>query len=117
MDNNPVPVFAACARGCITPPHPLLLPPPRWPLHWQGGATRPKGHVARISIEAAVRAGDTGLVKNGAAFLTIRNTGPADRLLGAESGVARTELHTHLMQDGVMRMRQVEAIEVPSGRR
>ena len=75
-----------------------------------------EGMSHHISIEQPFARATPGLVKNGAAFLTIRNTGPADRLLSAESGVAkRTELHTHLMQDGVMRMRRVEAIDVPSG--
>jgi periplasmic copper chaperone A len=54
---------------------------------------------------------------NGAAYLTVTNNGAADRILGAQSPVAsRVELHTHGMDDaGVMRMRQVEAVDLPAG--
>lgn len=52
----------------------------------------------------------------GAAWLTIRNAGGEDRLVGAESPAAeRVELHTHIHEDGVMAMRKVEAIDVPAG--
>ena len=37
----------------------------------------------------------------------------ADRLIAASSPLTgRVELHTHLMEDGVMKMRQIEAIDV-----
>lgn len=54
---------------------------------------------------------------NGAVYLTIANKGPAaDRLVQAQAGVsARTELHTHLNDGGVMRMRPVTAIDIPAG--
>ena len=52
----------------------------------------------------------------GAAWLTIRNSGGADRLLGAESPAAeRIEIHTHIHERGVMKMRRVEAIDIPAG--
>lgn len=52
----------------------------------------------------------------GAAFLTIDNAGSTpDRLIGASSPVSRTtELHTHIRDGELMRMRQVEAIDVPA---
>jgi copper(I)-binding protein len=52
----------------------------------------------------------------GAAYLTVRNQGDADdRLIGISTDVAeRAELHSSVMQDGVMRMRPVEAVEVPA---
>ncbi len=55
--------------------------------------------------------------RNGAAYVRLVNGGPAvDRLLAASSPVAsRAELHTHLNEDGVMKMRQVAAIELPPG--
>lgn len=55
--------------------------------------------------------------RQGAGFLVIRNTGPAmDRLLDASSPVAeRMELHTHIRDGEVMRMRPVPHIEVPAG--
>lgn len=56
------------------------------------------------------------MAKVGAAFLTIRSLGAADRLVAYETPACnRPELHTHIENDGVMQMRQVEAIEVPAG--
>jgi hypothetical protein len=54
---------------------------------------------------------------NGAAYLTVTNDGPADRIVAAATPVAeRVELHTHEVDNaGVMRMRQLEAIELPAG--
>lgn len=52
----------------------------------------------------------------GAAFLTIRSLGEADRLVGYTSPACnRPELHTHINDNGVMQMRQVDAIELPAG--
>lgn len=52
----------------------------------------------------------------GAAWLTIRNSGAADRLVGAESPAAvRVELHRHIHRDGIMSMRRMEAIDIPAG--
>ncbi len=53
----------------------------------------------------------------GAAYLTVTNSGKeADRLVAASSPAAKTtELHTHIHDNGVMRMRPVEAIDVPAG--
>lgn len=53
----------------------------------------------------------------GAAYLTIRNTGSSeDRLIGAKAHVSnRADLHTHIITDGVARMRPVEAVPVPGG--
>jgi len=51
-----------------------------------------------------------------AGYMTLANRGGADRLVGASSPAAdRIELHTHSMDDGVMRMRQVEAVDLPAG--
>ncbi len=53
----------------------------------------------------------------GAGFLTIRNGGDQpDRLLSAASPIARSvELHSHVREGDVMRMRPVEGIPVPPG--
>jgi periplasmic copper chaperone A len=52
----------------------------------------------------------------GGGFLTVRNPGDTpDRLVGASSDVAeKVELHTHMNENGVMKMRPVPAIEVPA---
>lgn len=58
-------------------------------------------------------------VSNGAAFLTIKNNGSMDDILvAAKSDVSNVvELHTHIMDDGVMRMRRVEGgIKLPAGK-
>jgi len=53
----------------------------------------------------------------GGAFLTVKNGGTApDRLLGASTSVAdHVEMHTMKLEGDVMRMREVEAIDVPAG--
>jgi copper(I)-binding protein len=53
----------------------------------------------------------------GAGFLSISNRGAAaDRLLSATTPAARAvELHTMLRDGDVMRMRAVEAVEIPPG--
>ena len=53
----------------------------------------------------------------GAAFMVLKNTGSEDdRLISASSDIAaRVELHTHINQDGVMKMRQVQQIELAAG--
>ncbi|WP_439594474.1 copper chaperone PCu(A)C [Falsiroseomonas sp.] len=56
-----------------------------------------------------------GAGRTGAGYLTLRNGGAADRLVAARAAIAtRVELHTHVHEGGVMRMRPVEAIEVPA---
>lgn len=52
-----------------------------------------------------------------AAFMVIRNTGPGEvRIIKASNPASRfTELHTHLNEGGVMKMRQVKDIPVPPG--
>jgi len=51
------------------------------------------------------------------AFMTLVNTTDSDRAaVSASSDVAETvELHTHIKDGGVMRMRQVEKIDIPAG--
>ena len=79
------------------------------------------------AAQQEVRAGDLAIAQGwsraagaggtGAGYLTIANRGTAaDRLLAASSPAARgMELHTHLREGDVMRMRPVSAIEIPAG--
>ncbi len=55
----------------------------------------------------------------GAGYVALNNTGGDDeRLLSASAEVAESvELHTHIMEDNVMRMREVASIEIPAGGR
>lgn len=52
-----------------------------------------------------------------AGYFTATNSGDtAQSLVSAQSDVAaNVELHTHTMNDGVMSMRKVDAVEVPAG--
>jgi periplasmic copper chaperone A len=53
----------------------------------------------------------------GGGFLKLENKGDADRLLSASAGVSGSvELHSMSMEGDVMRMRQVDAIELPAGK-
>lgn len=55
--------------------------------------------------------------KNSAAFMVIKNTDKKEiKLLSAGSEIAdRVELHQHVMEDGLMKMRQVKEIMIPGG--
>lgn len=52
----------------------------------------------------------------GGAYLTVVNSGAApDRLVSASSPVAgKVELHTHIKDGDIMRMREIPAIDVPA---
>jgi copper(I)-binding protein len=54
---------------------------------------------------------------NSAVFMVLRNAGAEDRaVVSAASPVSDVvELHTHRMEDGMMKMRQVEQITLPAG--
>lgn len=69
-----------------------------------------------IKVENARSYEAPPVVKNGAAFVTLKNTGNQDdALIAAKSDIAqKVELHTHLHEDGIMRMRKVERIKVPA---
>ncbi|MBI4966539.1 MAG: copper chaperone PCu(A)C [Rhodospirillales bacterium] len=72
------------------------------------------GHV-RIS-KAWARA-SAGQATTGAAFLTLDNDGPPDRLIRVEAKLSKSvELHNHVRDGEVMRMRRVDAIELPNGK-
>jgi len=53
----------------------------------------------------------------GAAYFNLHNQGSeADRLIGASTPRAEhSELHTHVHQDGLMKMTQIPAVELPAG--
>ncbi len=70
-----------------------------------------------IAVENAWSRATAGGAKAGAAFFVVENRGSNDdTLLGADAEVADSvELHTHINDSGVMRMRPVERILVPAG--
>ncbi len=55
-------------------------------------------------------------LNNSAAFMTLMNKGNDTAIVAARSAVAGVvELHTHREENGVMRMRQVDRIDLPAG--
>lgn len=81
--------------------------------------TAASGAAETMAVEQAwARATPPGAT-NGAAFMTLVNAGAKENaLVGAESDAAGTvELHTHIVEEGVARMRQVPEITVPAGGR
>jgi len=73
---------------------------------------------AQIKIEQPWTRATAPSAPNGAAFMTLVNpsSAPAERLIAAESSVARVvELHSHVMDGSVMRMRKVDGIDVKAG--
>lgn len=54
--------------------------------------------------------------RSGAAFMTITNDSATDcKLTGVTTGVTdRAEMHTHTDENGVMKMGQVDAIDIPA---
>lgn len=70
-----------------------------------------------IMVEQPWARATAGPAKAGAAYMTLINMGKeADRLVDVQSGLAaRTEIHTHLMESGIMKMRRVDGVEVAPG--
>ncbi|MYB39977.1 copper chaperone PCu(A)C [Candidatus Saccharibacteria bacterium] len=84
-------------------------------LAWPLAFAAPASAAGPLTVEDA-RARILLPSRPGAAWLTIRNAGGEDRLVGAESPAAeRVELHTHIHEGGVTMMRKVEAIDLPAG--
>ncbi len=73
--------------------------------------------VGAIEVEHPWARATVASVPNGGAFMELNNTGKeADRLVSAASPAAeRVELHTHIDDGGVMKMRQVPAVELAPG--
>lgn len=69
-----------------------------------------------LEINNAWARATPGKAETGAAYLTLESATP-DRLTGVSTPVAgKAELHETTMQDGVMKMRSLAAIELPPGR-
>ena len=84
------------------------------------GAVAASAHdykLGAITIDHPWAKASIGQAKAGAAYLVLVNDGDAaDRLVAVKADVSElVELHTHTMEDGVMRMRAVPAIDVPAG--
>ncbi|TCK02546.1 copper chaperone PCu(A)C [Marinobacterium mangrovicola] len=73
--------------------------------------------AADVSIDGAYARAIPPGQPNSAAFMQITNNGTAAvTLTGAKTSVASVaELHNHIQDEGVMRMRRVDGIELPAG--
>ena len=69
-----------------------------------------------LTIHSPWARATSAVAKTGAAFVTIQNSGSqADRLIAVSAGVAKkVRLHESLMEDGVMKMRPADAVEIPA---
>lgn len=76
------------------------------------------GAAGALSIESAWARASIGGSKVSAVYLVVANRGEAAaRLLRAETGRAgRTMIHRSVVEDGVMKMRHVDAVEVLPGK-
>lgn len=88
--------------------------PPKLPVAEKAPAAKPTG----LKVVTAWARATPGGAKVGAAFLEIQGAPDGDdKLLGASSPIAgAVELHDHIKDGGIMRMRRVEAIPVPAGK-
>ncbi len=92
-------VFAAIVAACSS-------------VHaWAAGAAD-----ALVVVEPYTRAVPPGQ-PNSAVFMQITNGADADHILvsAASPAAQAVELHTHRLEDGMMKMRRVEQIELPAG--
>ncbi len=73
--------------------------------------------IGDITVSKAWSRASTGAKRPGGSFVTITNAGStADRLIAADTPAAgKSELHNHIMEDGMMKMRHVMAVDVPAG--
>ena len=72
--------------------------------------------AADIKVDDAWARPTLGQARTGAAYLTLSTTGTPDRLVAVSSPAAgKAELHTMTMNNNVMQMRPVDAIQVTPG--
>lgn len=85
-------------------------------LSWNG-ASAADATLGEITVKAPWARASAGMARAGAAFMTIDNArAEADRLVSASADVSKSvELHTHVKDGDVMRMRPVDAVDVPAG--
>ncbi len=94
--------------------------------HAQDPKTLPKSPVAEkapakptgLKVVTAWARATPGGAKVGAAFLEIQGAPDGDdKLLAASTPIASVvELHDHIKDGGIMRMRRIEAIPIPAGK-
>ncbi len=75
--------------------------------------------AGNLKVEQSFAPASIGAAKSSATyFVIINDTSTDDKLVSASTKAARkAELHNHFMENGVMKMRKVEALDVPAGSR
>ena len=98
--------FVACAVGLLLAAAPLA----------QSWAQTAPATTGAVKITNAWARATPGGAQTGAAYLTIE-TAAADRLTGVDTPIAaKAELHQMILEDGVMKMRPLAAIDLPAGK-
>lgn len=73
-------------------------------------------NAADLTVSQAFSRATPGTAAPGVAYFTIHGGDVADRLIGVSSPRANeVQMHTMTMQGDMMRMRQVDGIDVPAG--
>lgn len=67
-----------------------------------------------ISVDAAWARATVAAQMSSVAYFTIHNAGGADRLLSVTSPSANASMHSTTMDNGVMRMRPLQTLDVPA---
>ena len=74
--------------------------------------------AAEVEVEAAWARASAGPARAGAVYVALVNRGAAAALVGVETPAAeRAELHTHVMDGDMARMRRLEEVALPAGGR
>ena len=72
--------------------------------------------AAEMAVEAAWARASAGAARAAAVYMTMRNPGPAQALVGAATPLAeRAQLHTHIMDGDIARMRPVDRVALEAG--
>lgn len=78
-------------------------------------ALAPLPAAAQVAIEQPWARATAPGARVAGGYMVIRNKGAADRLLSASSPAsAKVELHVHVHENGVMKMHEVPAYDVPA---
>lgn len=75
---------------------------------------KPASAPPAVSVDGAWARATVPGQSGSAAYFTIRNAGGEDKLLTVSSPAADASLHSTSMDNGVMRMRPLEALDIPA---
>lgn len=83
----------------------------------QPSASAAEFKIGGLTVTDAWARATPGTSKVGAAYLAVSADGQsADKLVGVATPVAeRAEIHTHIEDNGVMQMRQLESLDIAAG--